>query len=71
MTDQEPINSWELGFDLFKREPELLGVEVWRRAVTTVTALPDQFDFVTGYMTGRLQRDAYEREQREADPRGA
>jgi hypothetical protein len=55
--------AFDLGHELFKREPDLLGVEVWHRAVNTTDNVQDQFDFVTGYMTARLQRDDYEREK--------
>jgi hypothetical protein len=56
--------AFDQGFELFKREPELLGVEVWWRATEAVSKVQDQFDYVTGYMTGRHQRDDYEREKK-------
>jgi hypothetical protein len=55
--------AFDLGYELFKREPELLGVEVWWRAAETIESFQGQIDFVTGFMTGRHQRDEYEREK--------
>jgi hypothetical protein len=51
------MNAYDKGFELFRREPELLLVEVCQRA-----ALEDQTDFLAGYIAARRQRDEYERE---------
>src|SRR5262245_4225691 len=67
----EDNNYWELGFNLYGKEPGLLGVAVWRRADKTCPSQEEQFNFVSGYGTARRQRDDYEREQRDqADGRG-
>jgi hypothetical protein len=63
-TPNPDSDAFDQGFELFKREPELLGVEVWWRANKAVDKVQDQFDYVTGYMTGRHQRDDYEREKK-------
>jgi hypothetical protein len=62
MTD-ESIDWYELGYNLFKAEPELLGAAVWRRATALSERQEDQFNFVSGYSTARRQHDDYEREE--------
>jgi len=56
--------AFEDGLALFKREPELLAVEVWWRANKAVGEQEATYDFVAGYMKGRYQRDEYEKEKR-------
>lgn len=54
---------FDAGQALFKREPELLGIEVWWYASERIESQQGQHDFVAGYMTGRRQHDEYEREK--------
>jgi hypothetical protein len=63
MTEEER-DYWELGFQLFNREPELIMPEVWWRAGKLSVKQEDQFNFAFGYSTARRQRDDYERERR-------
>jgi hypothetical protein len=64
MTDDiEPVDYWELGFNLHSKEPELLLAAVWWRAGETSKRREDQFDFVSGYGTARRQHDEYQKEK--------
>lgn len=51
------MNAYDRGFELFRREPNLLLIEVCRRAPTENPA-----EFVAGYIAARRQRDEYQRE---------
>jgi hypothetical protein len=54
-------NYYEQGFELHKRAPDLLLIEVGRQA-----PLEGWFDFVLGYSDARRQKNDYEREKRNA-----
>jgi len=56
------IDYWELGFQLFSKEPELILATIWWRAGELSKRREDQFDFVSGYGTARRQHDDYQRE---------
>jgi hypothetical protein len=60
----EYVDWYQVGFNLFKAEPELLGAAVWRRATALSERMEDQFNFVSGYSSARRQRDDFEREKR-------
>jgi len=67
MMGEMPVTATEAfdaGFDLFKREPELILSAVWWRAPKGAP-FPEQHEFVEGYREARRQRDEYERERRE------
>src|SRR5262245_36578528 len=52
---------FDFGFDLFKREPDLMLVEVWRRATSYTGNFGEQHEVVEGYREARRQRDEYRR----------
>jgi len=56
--------AFDAGFDLFKREPELILADVWWRAPKGAS-FPEQHEFVEGYRAAREKHDEYEREKRE------
>jgi len=64
-TDNDDGDCWELGFDLFSKEPELLGAAVWWRAQELNLKPEEAYNFVSGYGTARRQRDDYERERQD------
>jgi hypothetical protein len=63
MIEEEPIDYWELGFNLYKVEPELILAKVWWRANELSKRQEDQYNFVFGYSAARRQRDGYEQEE--------
>jgi hypothetical protein len=65
MTEDEQVDYWELGFQLYSREPDLILADVWWRAGKLSAKQEDQFNFVFGYSTARRQRDDYDRERRD------
>ena len=52
------------GFDLFKKEPELMLAEVWRRAHALGHSFDDQHTYVDGFCAARAKHDDYLREQK-------
>jgi hypothetical protein len=65
------MTAFDEGFDLFKRKPDLMLIEVWRmKPINNNSASEEKAAravreaFVDGYMAGRKQRDEYEREKR-------
>jgi hypothetical protein len=65
MTENDDRDYWELGFNLFSKEPELLGAAVWWRAHDLNLQAEDAYNFVFGYSTARRQRDDYQRERQD------
>jgi hypothetical protein len=65
MTD-DPVDWYDLGYDLFKAEPELLGAAVWQHVTALTERQENQFNFVSGFHAARRQHDDYERERRGA-----
>lgn len=55
------MNAFDEGFDLFKREPELMLTEVWWRAHAKDG---DPQEFVEGYKAARKQHDEYKTESK-------
>jgi hypothetical protein len=63
VVDNEDNAVFENGYNLFKRESELILAEVWRRATKLYAYLGDQHEYVEGYKAGRRQRDEFTRER--------
>jgi hypothetical protein len=51
-------DSFDEGYELYQREPELMLSEVWWRVPRSYT-IADAEAFVMGYITMRRQRDDY------------
>ena len=47
---------FDLGYDQYKKAPDLILIEVWRRAFTAIGADMGVQDFVDGYITARKHR---------------
>jgi hypothetical protein len=62
MTEDDHVDYWELGFDLYKAEPDLILAKVWWRAGELSQRQEDQFNFVFGYSTARRQKDEHKNE---------
>jgi hypothetical protein len=63
MTEDEQVDYWELGFNLHRKEPDLILARVWWRAGELSKRREDQFDFVSGYGAARRQKDGYAQEK--------
>jgi hypothetical protein len=61
--EDDYVDYWELGFNLYKTEPELILAKVWWRAGELSKHQEDQFNFVFGYAAARQQQDEYSRKR--------
>jgi hypothetical protein len=57
--------AYERGCELFKLDPSLTLVEVWRHAVRHFADREQQDQFVSAYIASRMRKDEYERERQE------
>ena len=60
------MDYFELGYNLFDEDPELILAEVWRRAAKLTESKDYQNEFVSGYVSARLKHDDYIREHKQS-----
>ena len=58
------MSAFDDGYDLFKREPELMLVEVYWHAQARGYKKSEQNDYINGYRAARAKHDDYMREQK-------
>jgi hypothetical protein len=60
-------NAYDQGYELFKLDPSLTLLEIWRHAARLYVDREQQDEFVSSYVASRMRKDEFERKRHDEE----